>query len=623
MNSPLKKAALAYAAEGRKVFPCLPDSKTPATKHGFHDASCDLAQVEAWWTDNPLYNIAWQPQTEGLCCIDIDGSDGEEAYAELQIERGYLPDTLEITTPRGGRHLYFRGDLPPSQSKLAPHVDTRGGGSYALLPPSAHSGGEYRVTCESAPAKLPVWPGELLASLKKTKAVAEIEDLDLPCNVDRATAYLKAKVERGEAATEGAMGDKETFVVACNLLNFGLSDEMAFDLLSEHYNPHCNPPWEADDLRVKIDNAAAYAENDRGSWATSPASVSFADALSRLPPEDPTPEKAQKWLKVRDFLARPKPVWLLPDAIQEQSTVLLWGPPKSFKTYAALDMALVVASGVIGYGRPAQAGREVLYVAGEAPYDVAERADAWAKLHGFEDVPDTFSIHDGMPALVVRENARDDFIQSIIDMRVRPALIVLDTAARAMRGLNENDSKDAGAFVDVVDSLKRIFECAVLVIHHGGKDTDTGPRGSIVFTADFDTVHRVSREGTKQAPIICIQNTAQRTASEREEPWRFLGSHALGPLVFSPMDNGSYYAHKSEADPLAPKKIIAILSKFSSPVATNVLAHELVGQFEDGEAHDRAAEACGKLLVKRHELAGFRTGHGQGMTWATPELNQV
>jgi hypothetical protein len=181
-----------------------------------------------------------------------------------------------------------------------------------------------------------------------------------------------------------------------------------------------------------------------------------------------------------------------------------------------------------------------------------------------------------------------------------------------------------GSFVDVVDALKVIFRCAVLVIHHGGKDTDTGPRGSIVFTADFDTVHRVSREGSKQSPVICIQNTHQRTVAERDEPWRFLGTHALGPLVFQPMDNAAYYAHKNEIDPFAAQKIVAILQTApDASFTTHALASELVGHFDDTEDREKAATAAAKRLMQRNDLAMYRSGTGQAAMWSMPKLSQV
>ena len=45
--------------------------------------------------------------------------------------------------------------------------------------------------------------------------------------------------------------------------DLGISKEKAVELLAEHWNPHCQPPWEIEDLELKVSNAAEYQQNDR------------------------------------------------------------------------------------------------------------------------------------------------------------------------------------------------------------------------------------------------------------------------------------------------------------------------------------------------------------------------
>ena len=143
-------AARECAKAGIRCFPCVENGKPPATENGFYDATDNLEQIDAWWTENPNYNIAICPEDAGLCVIDIDPG-GEAGWIEAITDGGGHEPTYEVITPRGGRHLYFRGSLPSTANKIAPHVDTRGVGGYVLVPPSVVNGKSYRVMYDRDP----------------------------------------------------------------------------------------------------------------------------------------------------------------------------------------------------------------------------------------------------------------------------------------------------------------------------------------------------------------------------------------------------------------------------------------------------------------------------------------
>lgn len=136
--SPRHEAALAYARANIPVFPCVPNGKQPATSFGFKDATTDEATIDFWWQHHD-YNVAIVPESAGWCVVDID----PEGLAWYEANRDRFPTTYTVRTPRGGLHLYYAGSLPPTASKLAPGVDTRGVGSYVLVPPSVVDGKSY------------------------------------------------------------------------------------------------------------------------------------------------------------------------------------------------------------------------------------------------------------------------------------------------------------------------------------------------------------------------------------------------------------------------------------------------------------------------------------------------
>lgn len=159
------EAALEWAARGFFVFPCRPD-KSPATGMGgcWH-ATRDEKKIREWWRENPNFEIAVHPGLSGHCVIDIDPPNGELTLALLPD----LPPTFETRTPRGGRHIWFRGSTPSKTKALGEGIDTRGEGGYVLVPPSV--GGLYNVSCDRVLSDLPVWVAEALqrkASEKST-----------------------------------------------------------------------------------------------------------------------------------------------------------------------------------------------------------------------------------------------------------------------------------------------------------------------------------------------------------------------------------------------------------------------------------------------------------------------
>ena len=170
MTNPLLEQALAYARAGKPIFPCLANSKDPATPHGFHDATTDETTIRAWWQEDPAYNVALCPDDCGWLVVDLDKDKktgdhtGEETWAKLLEEHGEAP-TYEVVTPSGGRHLYYAGSGRSSVRKaLGPGVDTRGVGGYILIPPSVINGRPYKVFANDPITELPAWVSEKLTT---------------------------------------------------------------------------------------------------------------------------------------------------------------------------------------------------------------------------------------------------------------------------------------------------------------------------------------------------------------------------------------------------------------------------------------------------------------------------
>jgi Bifunctional DNA primase/polymerase, N-terminal len=143
------RQALEYAARGWPVFPCNVGQKTPATPHGHRDATTDPAQITAWFTRNPHWNLAIATGTPGPDVLDVDehGPAGNGYAAFAKLSKAGLVDgaAAYVRTPSGGLHAYFRGSDQRNGHLPAHHLDFRSRGGYVLAPPSQVGGKPYRL----------------------------------------------------------------------------------------------------------------------------------------------------------------------------------------------------------------------------------------------------------------------------------------------------------------------------------------------------------------------------------------------------------------------------------------------------------------------------------------------
>jgi len=204
-NNFLLQAALSYAVSGKPVFPCRVKDKAPLIPGGFKAASKDPEQIHSWWNKWPDALIG-MPTGEGtgIFVVDVDidparGVDGEQSLSNLVARYGGLPDTKNIRTRRGGRHMYFTMEpgIGNSTGKYGIGLDIRGEGGYVIVPPSPG----YTVICNKAPAKAPDWLIKLL--VKPTRETKQSSTLP-PVNID-GTQY-------GKAAFAGLIGQMRSAV---------------------------------------------------------------------------------------------------------------------------------------------------------------------------------------------------------------------------------------------------------------------------------------------------------------------------------------------------------------------------------------------------------------------------
>ena len=203
-----------------------------------------------------------------------------------------------------------------------------------------------------------------------------------------------------------------------------------------------------------------------------------------------------------ELVKLPRPEYLVKGVLDAGCLAEIYGPTSCFKSFLGTDIGLHIAAGWAWNGHKVrQAG--VLYVNAEGGAAIINRLDAWRQHHDE-------SLDDLAFAVVIEPTSLLDPAgvgQVIADAGTVPdlGLIFIDTAARVMPGGDEG-AETMSAFVAACDRIRAETGAAVCVIHHSGKDSSKGSRGSTVLPFGADTLIEVSKdEATKIATADLIK----------------------------------------------------------------------------------------------------------------------
>jgi phage/plasmid primase-like uncharacterized protein len=212
-------------------------------------------------------------------------------------------------------------------------------------------------------------------------------------------------------------------------------------------------------------------------------------------------EKAGKRLLVPlSELRASAPSWIIKGVIPTEAIGVLFGPSSGGKSFAALDMALSIASGRDWHGRKTKRQGGVIYVCGEGQQGIANRVRAWEKHTGIAiaDLPMRVTT---APVRFLDPSAKAELMEAVqaeMDALGTVVLIIIDTLNRNFGDGDENSTKDMTNFIDAVTDVHKDSGATVLIVHHTGLSDGDRARGngSLKNACDFEIKHSmVSKEG--------------------------------------------------------------------------------------------------------------------------------
>jgi len=441
-----------------------------------------------------------------LIVIDIDDRQqfsGSETLNDLEQLHGKLPDTVEVITGSGGRHIYFLTDEPirnEASGRLGVGIDVRGIGGQVLAPPTVHPNGrtyewvEGKTIAEHRPADMPLWMVLILTDKHTqdtpttTQPAPSILEEDGPASrYCAATTWPELLRQDGWTQAHTDQSGESHWVRPGKEIREGTSATTNWqgkDILKVFTTSIPNLPAGAY-TRFGY-TAAMHHLGDRSAFAKK----LLQDGRALTPVEQPaiTQTMLIQW---EDFWNQTFPAedWLIEPIIPRNQLVTIFAPGGTGKSLLALYIAAALATGKEIFAE-AQPPTSVLYMDYEMSQAVLyERLTAM----GYNKHTDLTRLHyASLPPIASLD--KPEGAKQICDLAraCQADLVIIDTFARAVEGA-ENEADTVRNFYRWTAINLKQEGRSLLRIDHAGKDLKKGARGTSAKNDDVDLVWQMTK----------------------------------------------------------------------------------------------------------------------------------
>lgn len=464
----------------------------------------------------------------GITGVDMDNCRDPVtgAISEWAADLVAQLDTYTEVSPSGtGLHAMVASDVAQDWTNHEQGIEVYGGNEARFLCITGQRVPGSRAALRAAPKIL----AAIAHHYRKAPTLAQVEDLHLPTllPVDMLPGLdeLELPPHAANFLTSGpGPGDRsrQLFAAAIALSTAGLEPdevlsilednqhamEVALDHRRQDYDKALRYLWKqcqqgrarGEQLREEgygaFDLLDAPEPQTEGNDAVAAPSGDASDDFDVLDSEDePAPAKPARktkfpLLSAGAFLQRKPMQWMVRGLLPRAALAVVYGQSTAGKTFFALDLALAITRGVEWRGKRVSKGRGV-YIVAEGTEGFRNRVQAYCEYHGIDPASLDIVVLPAAPQMMDKAQVKE----LILDLQTlgRLDFIVIDTYARVMVGGNENDAADTGVMVDHCARLHRHTGALVIVIHHAGKDANSGARGSSVLKAAADVEIEVIR----------------------------------------------------------------------------------------------------------------------------------
>lgn len=495
-----------------KVFPCDPSTKRPLVK--WRDASTtDLEQIERWWKERPDAMPGLPTgEANGVSVVDLDvrpEKDGLAAYCDLGLDPADAG--LIVTTPSGGRHLYFDHRDGVANQATKAGIDVRGEGGYVIAPGAVGKAGQYKIDTKHGMSGAQMLGfGDFPAALMpedRTSATDQpapgAEDID---TLREALAHVPNDGTHDEwtrilmtlhhATAGSAHGRALAHGWSAGYPSY---DPKEVDAKWRSFGKQKGDPVTAETLfaEARSNGWRGIADDDlddlydQNGFDERPLDAESLALLGEEPPREPSAD-GLTFLRPRDCAAASRP-YLVKGFLAQRDVACVIGAPGVGKSVFAPDLAYAVAQGREFHGRRVKRGK-VFYVAAEDHHGMQTRLNALRERYGDAD---DLTLVGGVSDLLNTDKGKKWSRHMLALARAvkaeKPALVVIDTLAMSFPGLEENSAEGMGRVMAVARKLTQ-WGAAVLLIHHDTKDGANGlPRGHSLLNGALDVSLHLTR----------------------------------------------------------------------------------------------------------------------------------
>jgi hypothetical protein len=178
----------------------------------------------------------------------------------------------------------------------------------------------------------------------------------------------------------------------------------------------------------------------------------------------------------------------------ERGVGMIYGASGSGKSFLAFHLLGHIAVGAEWFSyrtKPAKC----YYMGLEGFSGLGKRLDLYCRRYG--DACEPFlRFNDGQPWSLMTDEHVAKISDTMLAHGMKGGVLVIDTMSQAMAGHEENDAASMTEALAKCWAISKAIEGLVILVHHTGKDTTRGPRGSSAITANLDGMVMVEKTTT-------------------------------------------------------------------------------------------------------------------------------